>query len=86
MQALVYEIPTHSVSQLTNSSYCCLVDVHSLKELNPSFTLVSIHRLHIGDLWITPLGDDLAYCGVLSVCIRQWKVFRNIYTQSQPKE
>ena len=85
MQALVYEIPTRSISPLTNSSYCCLVDVDSLKELNPSFTLVSIHRLHIGNLWITPLGEKLAYCGVLSVCIRQWKVFRDIYTQSQPK-
>ena len=75
VQALAYEIPIRCVLPLIDSPYCFFVSLEEVNMIRPQFTLLSLHRLHIHDLWFTDNGESELYGGVLTPVIRQWNDF-----------
>ena len=51
MEALVYEIPIQDVNHLVSSPFAFCMDLDIVHRMNPHFTLVSLNRLHIQDVF-----------------------------------
>ena len=77
IQALVYEIPIHPCVPVGKSPFSFLVDLEAPREQS-TFTLISLHRLYIETMFITPVARNEIYCTPNTSCIRQWKVFNTI--------
>ena len=89
VQALAYEIPIRCVLPLIDSPFCFFVSLEDVTMVHPQFTVLSLHRLHIHDLWFTETGKTELYGGVLTPVIRQWNDFSDecVHTdvQMQPR-
>lgn len=77
VQALVYELPICRVHSFVDSSFCFTVDISQVHSLHPSYTLISLHRLHIMDLCFVPIDGVHVFCHINAVCIRQWQLFQS---------
>ena len=80
MQALVYEIPVKSICPFIDSPFCFRVDLNDVNK-ETHLSLVSIHRLHIFDLWFSAISGHEVFGAVLSLCVRQWVIFSNLYVK-----
>ena len=78
LQALCYEIPKYSVNPLVDDPFAFIVDVASLRNYTRKPLLISLHRLIVSDLFFQPLDSQRVYCGVSTVCIREWKIIRSV--------
>lgn len=77
IQALVYEIPSHPCLPIGQSHFSRLVDLASDRQ-QTAFTLVSLHRLQMETMYITPVADNEIYLTPNTTTLRQWKVFQTI--------
>ena len=78
MEAIVYEIPILPSSPLVRSPFCFLIDMDSVTSCCTQFLLISIHRLHIFDLYFAKTAENEVYGSVLSTCVRQWQIFPSV--------
>lgn len=78
MEAIVYEIPILPSSPLVRSPFCFLIDMDSVTSSRTQFLLISIHRLHIFDLYFTKTAEKEVYGSVFSTCVRQWQIFPSV--------
>lgn len=85
-QALVFEIPIHQLQPFFSYPFCFSVDLDELGSVSKSYTLISMHRLHVCDLFFAPLREGEMYGCLLSVCIRQWQLFHNMCIISDSPE
>lgn len=86
LQAFAYEIPIHQLHPLFEYPFAFAVDLEQMNAVTPSYTLISLHRLHISDLMFAPLSDTEVDGCVLSVCIRQWQLFSSVCLQVVEEE
>ena len=77
IQALVYELPICRALSFIDSPFCFSVDISQVHSLQPSYTLISLHRLHITDLCFVPVDGSSVFCQINAVCIRQWQFFKS---------
>ena len=78
MEALVYEIPIQDVNHLVSSPFAFRVDLDIVHRMNPHFTLISVNRLHIQDVFFMKLCDLEIGVSIPTVCIRQWQLYTNV--------
>ena len=78
LQALCYEIPKYSANPLIDNPFAFIVDTTSLKNYTRKPLLISLHRLIVSELFFKPLDSKRVYCGVSTVCIREWKLIQSV--------
>ena len=78
LQALCYEIPKYSANPLIDNPFAFIVDTTSLKNYTRKPLLISLHRLIVSELFFQPLDSKRVYCGVSTVCIREWKLIQSV--------
>ena len=78
MEALVYEIPIQDVNHLVSSPFAFRVDLDIVHRMNPHFTLISVNRLLIQDVFFMKLCDLEIGVGIPTVYVRQWQLYTNV--------
>lgn len=78
LQALCYEIPKYSANPLVDNPFAFIVDTTSLKNYTRKPLLISLHRLIVSELFFQPIDSKRVFCGVSTVCIREWKLIQSV--------
>ena len=77
-QAQVYELPIHRLLPLNDCPFSFYLKVSEVKAMTPSYTLISLHRLHMNDVFCFPIDNDTVYVGLDTTCVRQWQIIHRV--------
>lgn len=77
-QAQVYELPIHRLLPLNDCPFSFYLKVSEVKAITPSYTLISLHRLHMEDVVCFPIDNDTVYVGLNTICVRQWQIIHRV--------
>ena len=77
-QAQVYELPIHRLLPLNDCPFSFYLKVSEVKAITPSYTLISLHRLHMEDVVCFPIDNDTVYVGLNTSCVRQGQIIHRV--------
>jgi hypothetical protein len=77
-QAQVFELPIHRLLPLNDCPFSFYLKVAEVKAMTPCYTMISLHRLHMNDVFCFPIDKDTMYIGLDTICVRQWQIIHQV--------
>lgn len=77
-QARAYELPIHRLLSLNDCPFSFYLKVSEINAVTPRYTMLSLHRLHMTDVFCFPIDNETVYVGINTTCIRQWQILHRI--------